>query len=40
METKINKLKDGRNLAYAEYGAVKGMPVFYAHGGPSSHLEG
>ena len=40
METKIQKLKDGRDLAYAEYGDVKGIPVFYAHGGPGSHLEG
>jgi len=40
METKIQKLKDGRDLAYAEYGDVNGIPVFYAHGGPGSHLEG
>ena len=40
METKIQKLKDGRYLAYAEYGDVKGIPVFYAHGGPGSHIEG
>ena len=40
METKIQKLKDGRDLAYAEYGNAKGIPVFYAHGAPGSHLEG
>jgi len=40
METIIQKLKDGRNLAYAEYGDINGIPVFYAHGGPGSHLEG
>ncbi len=40
LETKIQKLKDGRDLAYAEYGNAKGIPVFYAHGGPGSHLEG
>ena len=40
MATKIQKLKDGRNLAYAEYGDFNGKPVFYAHGGPGSHLEG
>ena len=40
MKTKIQKLKDGRNLAYAEYGNVKGIPVFYAHGGPGSSREG
>jgi len=40
METKIHKLQDGRDLAYAEYGDLNGIPVFFAHGGPGSHLEG
>ncbi len=40
METKTQKLKDERNLAYAEYGDINGIPVFYAHGGPGSHIEG
>ncbi len=40
METKIAVLKDGRNLAYMEFGNPKGTPVFYAHGGPGSRLEG
>jgi len=29
----------GRRLAYAEYGAPDGRPVFYCHGFPSSHRE-
>jgi len=33
------KLKDGRTLGYAEYGAPEGKPVFYFHGFPSSRLE-
>ncbi len=33
------KLKDGRMLAYAEYGAPEGKPVFYFHGFPSSRLD-
>lgn len=33
------KLKDGRTLGYAEYGAPKGKPVFYFHGFPSSRLD-
>ncbi|NCD35334.1 MAG: alpha/beta hydrolase [Spartobacteria bacterium] len=40
MDTKIQTLKDGRKLAYIEYGAPQGVPVFYAHGGPGSRLEG
>jgi pimeloyl-ACP methyl ester carboxylesterase len=34
------KLKDGRNLGYAEYGDLKGKPVLHFHGVPSSRLEG
>jgi pimeloyl-ACP methyl ester carboxylesterase len=33
------KLKDGRMLGYAEYGAPEGKPVFYFHGHPSSRLD-
>ncbi len=40
MNTRYHTLKDKRLLAYIEYGNSKGYPVFYAHGGPSSRLEG
>jgi len=40
METKHHVLKDGRTLAYMEFGYPAGRPVFYAHGGPGSRLEG
>ena len=33
-------LQDGRTLAYNEYGDPDGIPVFHAHGGPGSRLEG
>ncbi|PKO12023.1 MAG: hypothetical protein CVU39_26120 [Chloroflexi bacterium HGW-Chloroflexi-10] len=33
------RLADGRTLAYAEYGAPKGKPVFYFHGSAGSRLE-
>ena len=33
------RLQDGRTLAYAEYGAPDGKPVFYFHGIPGSRLE-
>lgn len=32
-------LPDGRRLAYAEFGAPAGKPVFYFHGYPGSRLE-
>ncbi len=32
------QLSDGRRLAYAEYGAVTGVPVFLFHGLPGSRL--
>ena len=32
-------LSDGRRLAYSEYGAPAGKPVFYFHGWPGSRLE-
>jgi len=40
MKTQIHLLKDERKLAYMEFGDPKGTPVFYAHGGPGSRLEG
>ena len=33
------KLKGGRTLGYAEYGAPEGSPVFYFHGFPGSRLD-
>jgi pimeloyl-ACP methyl ester carboxylesterase len=33
------RLRDGRTLGYAEYGAPDGMPVVYAHGGLSCRLD-
>ena len=33
-------LRDGRTLAYAEYGDPQGQPTMYFHGSPSSRLEG
>ena len=33
------KLKDGRALGYAEYGAPEGKPIFYFHGFPGSRLD-
>ena len=33
------RLPDGRTLAYAEYGALDGKPVFYFHGLSGSRLE-
>jgi pimeloyl-ACP methyl ester carboxylesterase len=33
------KLKDGRKLGYAEYGAPQGTPVYYFHGSPGSRLD-
>ena len=33
------KLKDGRSLGYAEYGAQDGKPVFYFHGFPGSRVD-
>jgi pimeloyl-ACP methyl ester carboxylesterase len=33
------RLADGRNLAYAEYGAHAGKPAFYFHGSAGSRLE-
>src|SRR5262245_6028460 len=33
------KLKDGRNLGFAQFGADSAPPVFYFHGWPGSRLE-
>jgi pimeloyl-ACP methyl ester carboxylesterase len=33
------KLKDGRNLGYAEYGDLNGKPMFHFHGSPACRLE-
>ncbi|CAB9499517.1 Alpha beta hydrolase fold [Seminavis robusta] len=41
-EPKLNqtiKLKDGRQLGYAEYGTADGPAIFYFHGGNGSRLE-
>lgn len=40
METRFLTLPDRRKLAFCEYGDPDGFPVFYAHGGPGSRLEG
>ena len=36
---RIVKLRDGRELSYAEYGAPSGTPVLYFHGIPGSRLD-
>src|SRR5579862_36756 len=33
------RLRDGRNLGFAEYGVERGAPIVYFHGWPSSRLE-
>ena len=40
MKTKYCTLKDGRTLAFCEFGDPNGIPVFHAHGGPGSRYEG
>lgn len=40
VSTKLHKLHDARTIAYEEYGDSDGYPIFYAHGGPGSRLEG
>lgn len=34
------RLKDERDLGYAEYGDPKGKPAFFFHGWPVSRLSG
>ena len=34
------RLRDGRALAYAEYGSPRGLPIIHCHGTPSSRVEG
>jgi pimeloyl-ACP methyl ester carboxylesterase len=34
------RLRDGRTLAYAEFGSSSGQPVLHCHGAPSSRAEG
>ena len=38
-EAQVLKLKDGRNLGYAEFGDMNGTPIFYFHGYVGSRLE-
>ncbi|MFX1313406.1 MAG: alpha/beta fold hydrolase [Promethearchaeota archaeon] len=38
-ENQVLKLRDGRNLGYAESGDLNGKPIFHFHGHPSSRLE-
>ncbi len=38
-EIQTIKLKDGRRLAFVEYGDPKGKPLMYFHGWPASHLS-
>jgi len=35
----VVRLRDGRSLAYAEYGSRTGAPILYCHGAPSSRVE-
>lgn len=35
----VVRLRDGRRLAYAEYGDPSGTPIFYFHGTPGSRYE-
>jgi len=38
-ENQTITLKDGRKIGYAEYGDLKGKPLFFFHGWPSSRLQ-
>ena len=38
-QSHIIKLKDGRQLAYSQFGNLKGKPIFYFHGWPNSRLR-
>lgn len=39
-EDEVIKLKDGRNLGYAEFGDPKGIPIISLHGWQSSRIHG
>jgi pimeloyl-ACP methyl ester carboxylesterase len=39
ISAQIIQLKDGRSLAFKEYGIPDGKPLFYLHGFPGSRLE-
>lgn len=39
-EPQFATMRDGRKLAYAEYGTPRGAPAFYFHGTPGGRLEG
>jgi pimeloyl-ACP methyl ester carboxylesterase len=34
------RLRDGRLLAYSEYGSMRGLPIIHCHGTPSARVEG
>src|SRR5450759_1157275 len=34
------RLRDGRTLAYEEFGNPRGKPISHCHGAPSSRVEG
>lgn len=34
------RLRDGRTLAYEEFGNLRGKPIIHCHGAPSSRVEG
>ena len=38
-ENQVLKLKDGRNLGYAEFGDLSDTPIFHFHGYVGSRLE-
>lgn len=39
-DAKTIRLRDGRQLGYAEFGEPAGKPIFHFHGYPGSRLEG
>jgi pimeloyl-ACP methyl ester carboxylesterase len=39
VEDGVLRLRDGRELGYAQYGRPDGEPIFYFHGHPGSRLE-
>lgn len=38
-DSQVIPLPDGRQLGFAEYGSLTGIPLFYFHGTPGSRLE-